>query len=288
VEAANNSNNLSELELAIGDLTNATIDADRSVKYADLSGSIFERISDRTTRADSLHQAGRHTEAKEEFTRAEEMQAGRQPDYPILFGVAGFQYCDLLLAEAEGEAWWQFLFVTSVGGTQTCCGEVDPEVFLRACQSLEWVTVQNWHLDIGLDNLTLGRIALYLALLENAPINLAHRHLDQSVMTLRSSAHQIYIPRSLLSRAWLRVLERDPIGGCADLDEAWDIAERGPMLLHLADIHLHRACLFFREKHYPWKSPQDDLAAAEKLINDCGYHRRDEELADAKRAILGV
>jgi len=38
---------------------------------------------------------------------------------------------------------------------------------------------------------------------------------------------------------------------------------------------------------YPWKSPQDDLAAAEKRINDCGYHRRDEELADAKRAILG-
>ena len=35
-------------------------------------------------------------------------------------------------------------------------------------------------------------------------------------------------------------------------------------------------------------SPQDDLAAAEKLIHDCGYHRRDEELADAKRAILGT
>jgi hypothetical protein len=42
--------------------------------------------------------------------------------------------------------------------------------------------------------------------------------------------------------------------------------------------------LFFREKPYPWKSSPDDLAAAEKLINDCGYHRRDEELADAKRA----
>jgi len=35
------------------------------------------------------------------------------------------------------------------------------------------------------------------------------------------------------------------------------------------------------------ESPQADLEAAEKLINDCGYHRRDEELADAKRAILG-
>ena len=70
-----------------------------------------------------------------------------------------------------------------------------------------------------------------------------------------------------------------------DLDEAWEIAVRGPMKLFLADIHLYRARLFFREKVYPWKSPQNDLAAAEKLINDCGYHRRDQELADAKRAI---
>jgi hypothetical protein len=54
----------------------------------------------------------------------------------------------------------------------------------------------------------------------------------------------------------------------------------------MADIHLHRARLFFRERVYPWKSLQDDLEAAEKLINDCGYHRRDEELADAKRVIL--
>jgi hypothetical protein len=59
------------------------------------------------------------------------------------------------------------------------------------------------------------------------------------------------------------------------------------MRLHLADIHFYRARLFLREKTYPWKAPQADLVAAEKLINDCGYHRRDEELADAKRTILG-
>ncbi len=49
------------------------------------------------------------------------------------------------------------------------------------------------------------------------------------------------------------------------------------------------------ELKYPWdknpdgtpRGPKNDLAAATKLINDCGYHRRDEELADAKRAILG-
>jgi len=42
------------------------------------------------------------------------------------------------------------------------------------------------------------------------------------------------------------------------------------------------------EAQYPWGSPAADLEAAGKLIHDCGYHRRDEELADAKRTILGA
>ena len=37
-----------------------------------------------------------------------------------------------------------------------------------------------------------------------------------------------------------------------------------------------------------WDSPATDIDAAEKLINECGYHRRDEELADAKAVIMGV
>ena len=49
-----------------------------------------------------------------------------------------------------------------------------------------------------------------------------------------------------------------------------DLEQRGPTRLHVANIRLHRARLFFREKPYPWKSPQNDLAAAEKLIDDCG------------------
>ena len=73
---------------------------------------------------------------------------------------------------------------------------------------------------------------------------------------------------------------------------------RREAVLSMADIHLHRARLFGRPAvgesgsvgrpatAYPWESPEADLAAAEKLINECGYHRRDEELADAKAAIL--
>jgi hypothetical protein len=63
------------------------------------------------------------------------------------------------------------------------------------------------------------------------------------------------------------------------------------MQLHMADIHLYRARLFgslkfeVRSVKYPWESPQADLAAARTLIEQCGYHRRDEELADAEEAL---
>jgi len=61
----------------------------------------------------------------------------------------------------------------------------------------------------------------------------------------------------------------------ADLDEAWEIASRGPMRLHMADILLTRARLF--------KDAQA-LEDARNLIQQCGYHRRDQELADAEQA----
>jgi hypothetical protein len=183
-------------------------------------------------------------------------------------------------------------------------------------------------LDFALHHLTLGRAALYAAILSDgdapspgtqpqdqrrniaANWETARRELDAAVSGLRRSGDQDALPRGLLTRAWCSFAEAwaHKLGGDAqevahlysqaqdDLDEAWEIAERGPMRLHMADIHLYRARLFGKriaesrdrkdEMQYPWESPAADLAAAEKLINDCGYHRRDEELADAKAAIL--
>ena len=59
----------------------------------------------------------------------------------------------------------------------------------------------------------------------------------------------------------------------ADLDEALEIAARGPMPLYQAEIHLHRARLF---------RDRDALAEARRLIEKHGYGRRLEELADAE------
>ena len=77
-------------------------------------------------------------------------------------------------------------------------------------------------------------------------------------------------------------------GSREDLNDAFEIAERGPMRLHLADIHLHRARLFGlipnRPADYPWVSARDDLDKARKFIDECGYGRRREELEDAEAA----
>jgi hypothetical protein len=62
----------------------------------------------------------------------------------------------------------------------------------------------------------------------------------------------------------------------AQLAEAQQIAERGPMPLYLADVHLHRARLF---------RDRAELAQAAKLIRDLGYGRRFDELADAETAL---
>jgi hypothetical protein len=108
--------------------------------------------------------------------------------------------------------------------------------------------------------------------------------LDAAVDGLRRSGQIDELPQGLLSRAWLQFLQDDQDGARADLDEAWEIAERGPMRLYMADIHLYRARLFHAVKPYPWDSPHADLAAARKLIAECGYWRRKDELEDAEAA----
>ena len=168
-------------------------------------------------------------------------------------------------------------------------------------------------LDIALDHLTLGRAALCAAILESrsgrresaqtpspaAPefdqrgLTSAATELDAAVSGLRHSGRSDILPHGLLTRAWLRFLtgaRTGPDSAQADLDEAWEIAERGPMRLFLADIHLYRARLFGCRMPdtgcpYPWESPKADFAAARKLIEQCGYGRRKEELEDAEKAI---
>jgi len=302
--AAVSASNLSELELTLGvinptklggiELAGAVGDAEQSVTYADRSGDAFSRKIRLARVADALHQAGRRAEAETRFSEAEEMQAEFQPEYPLLHTLSGFQYCDLLLTAPERAAWRMMFELKTQNLTFETLIKSCRTVSQRATQTLEWAERNRVDiLSAALDHLTLGRAALYEVVLAvgGLPFKTQNSELETSIDAavdgLRRAGQQHMLVLGILTGAWLRFLT----GRCAgpesaqeDLDAAWEIAERGPMRLHMADIHLYRARLFHGVKPYPWTSPQDDLAAARKLIEQCGYWRRKEELEDAEEA----
>jgi len=309
-QAAVAANNLSELEMTQGAVGEAIRDSERAVAHADRSDDEFQAVARRTTHADALHQAGRRAEAEARFGEAEAMQAESPRQHPLLYSLRGFQYCDLLLGEAERAAWRRLFvgperrphlepdaspqrdadvqrFVFDYASDSQHLIEACRTVSRRATQTLGWHVGGNAFLhDIGLDHLTLARAALYEAILQSKPP--VRQHLNEAVDFLRRAGTQDHLTRGHVTRAMWRAASGDFDGAREDLDEAFEIAECGPMRLHLADIHLHRARLFGliadRPAAYPWVSARDDLDKARKLIEDCGYGRRREELADAEAA----
>lgn len=277
--AAIRAGNLSELDLTLGDVASAVRHAEQSIQYADRSGDAFQIMAMRTTHADALHQAGQGAKADETFREAEALESNRRPTMPFLILVEGFQFCDLLLAGVERAAWRRCIGTSA----QPFNAQILADVEHRAITALPLAMRNQRLLAAALDNLTLGRVAFFRAILGNAAVDSARSRVEAAVRGLRQAGAMPHLPLGLLTRAWLRAVQRDPAAARADLDEAQQLAERGPMRLHLADVHLYRARLFFRES---LAEAREELQKARVLIERCGYHRRDEELRDAEAAIL--
>jgi hypothetical protein len=161
------------------------------------SGEDFLRVYNLAT-----HQAGRRNEAEACFREAEKMQAARQPAYPLLHSLGSFLYCDLLLAAAERAAWHCMLnsHIPQPSSLPESCRTFSE----RAAQTLQWETAQDWHLDIALDQLTLGRAALYAAVLEGVALDQLDpccESLQRAVDGLRRSGSQVNLPVSTSRRA---------------------------------------------------------------------------------------
>jgi len=263
-----------------------------AVKHAELNGGDREYVISRTLLADALHQAGSRPEAERRFSEAEARQNERNLDFPPLYTLWRYQYYDFLLTASERAA-WQCILQSPLNLNLPTSLESCRTVAMRATQELKRLIEQVpavWPLT-SVSNTSPWETLHYMeAILGGGTLDPCRLPLENAVKVLRLARDLAHLPRGLLARAWLRALEGARTGldrARSDLNEAWEIAERGPMPLFLADIHLHRARLFFREKEYPkeWGSPQTDLAAAEKLIKECGYLRRMEELKDAKAAV---
>ncbi|MGA2091855.1 MAG: NACHT domain-containing protein [Sedimentisphaerales bacterium] len=296
--------NLSQLYLILGEVEKAVEYGRKSVEYADKSRNEFHRMSKRVALADALHQAGEIEQAGRLFEEAEGIQRKRQPEYQHLYSVQGYQYCDLLLAEGKaGEV--------KDRATQTL------EWAKKERGGL--LTIANDKLSLGRAWLEELRIEKLEGRNRENCLAEAKRWLDEAVDGLRKAGTQHHIPRGLLARAGLfefriKNLEGRDREECLaeawrDLEEVREIAERGEMKLWLADYHLEssRVCLDEADgspvadqvsnhsgtgKTEDPSSPKGYAVAsrrrkakehyeeAKKLIEECGYHRRDKELEE--------
>jgi hypothetical protein len=114
------------------------------------------------------------------------------------------------------------------------------------------------------------------ACLLSGDLTQADSFLNQAVTGFRQAGMQEFLPLDLLARARLHCSQRD-------LDEAFSIASRGPMRLHLTDCHLEQARLSLDTGDVQRAS--DSVASARELIQQTGYHRRDAELAELEAQI---
>jgi tetratricopeptide (TPR) repeat protein len=296
--AAVAASNLSDMEISLGFLDAAVKDATQGVEYADLSKVPFHQLTKRARLADALHNMGNFGEALRLFGEAEVIQATNTPANPMLHSLAGFLYTKLLLADVE-RAVWRIVMDLDRNARR----DIEEPELLAACRNAEdraraslVMSEQNgWLDDIALDHLTICRATFYSAILLKALTPPSNSTSITDFWTIASQEVKIAVDGfhragtvdgligGLLTRSLIRV--RDYVADArVDLDEAWLIAERGPMRLQMADIHLYRARLFHAVKPYPWESPHADLAAARELIKHCAYWRRKEELEDAEAA----
>ncbi len=290
--------NLSDVELLTGEVAVAVETAEQSVAYGDRGAKEFDMIARRATYAYALDAAGKFDDAERLFTDAEQRQKDFQAKFPLLYSVRGYRYCDLLLSKRDWVA-----------------------VRDRATKILEWESDEDSLLDRALPRLAIGRADLGVMLGGVAPqqhdmardaASALRVRFDEVVNALLAAGTSHYVPRGLLARSAFRRSIGDWDDAAQDLDEIAEIAEQGPMRLFLCDIALERTRLAFAkiEAFAPLNGLIDDsppkpaapgAAAAARLtaeateqltiasdyIQTCGYHRRDEELAELEAVLRG-
>lgn len=256
INAAEDSNNLSEIYLAAGDLLQAQTFAEQSVEFADRSENDFYKMALRTTLADTLSRMGRFTEAEALFVFAEELQKKRKPQFWLLFSVWGFRYCDFLLSHGKYQ-----------------------EVQKRMKYLLEWRMPTDSLLEIALEDLLCGRAYLLQSKLENTgDYSQSVTYLDNAVSGLHKAGEQIYLVLGLLARAECHRVTGSLDKAQIDLNEAVTITSRGRMRLFLADCYLEYARLYLANDKK--ENARNNWETAKNMIMEMGYHQRDKDLRD--------
>lgn len=289
---------VSALKLILGKINYAIETGERAVDLATDCRHSERKVSSLCALANAWFQQGDSSKAKLYFANAERI---KQSYLPVLGGQQGYMFNQLFLTLPERIA-WKLVMPYSDGSPSV---EV-PADAIDSCKLVEMRVRQSWEseeepvplVSKGLCEFTRRKVALLIRILQGAKsprptTELSHANWHSSVVgSLRSAGHQQFVIDALLGAALVAHITNEGKAAQADLDEAQFLAERGPMPLYLADVHLHRARLFGRmnaserKQKFPDIDPKADLAEARRLIEKHGYWRRKEELKDAEAAAI--
>jgi len=290
---------LSNLQLLLGDIESAITlgnESVSSIRKIPLSERSLYEWAFRTDAANALHQQGKIDKAKKLFRTAEKIQRKFDPSLPILYGPPGANFRELLLAEAEVLVWQEINARSAKNDSFNSILSKKTKRSSHACaivleqteQALKSSTRHEYSYYAAIDQ-RIGCVAtIYQSILKKTLWTDRDKLTDLSsklknvLYAMRNAGRMDSLPKALLTSAmFVSIMERSNVTNLpvADwhsvkyyLDEAQSIAERGPMPLYLADVHLNRARIFHDRK---------SLAKAEKLITKHNYLRRQGELEDA-------
>lgn len=259
-QAASSASNLNITQALLGHLSAALSGAQQALGYAEQSQDDFQKITKRCNLAWVSFKSGDSECAMHLMQEAERLQAEYDSE-TLLYSMAGFQYCEILLTQQNRAA----------------------EVAKRAQQTLALAEKHTWLFDRGLDHHTLAKCLLLLSRNAQPPdtasMQAALAHSQAALRLIRQGDGGGFIIPALHTHARIQCSLQNPAASLEALNEAYAIAHRCGMLLHETDTLLARLELFGKTQPYPWSdsSPAQDHQRAGELIKECGYGLRQVE-----------
>lgn len=264
----------SELLLSLGRLDEAVTCGVESVRHAQMTPEqIMKLCLSQVALADALHQAGDSQKALKIFEAAEQLQSEVEPEYPKLYSVQGFKYCDLLLTQGENS-----------------------QVLERGEYALQIPASHHYqgNLSNALYRLLLGRA--YAAIQD---FQRSSDLLNLAVDGLHTSGYRNYLPLGLLARASINSNLQNPNhdfpNAQKDLQEVLNIAKPSDMRLYLTDYHLGMSRLLLAELAQLNITPAtpvkilngicEHVDNASQLMQATSYRRRQAELNQLQRQL---
>ncbi len=255
--AATYSEDLCQLQLTLGNLSEALETAKLGLSYADNSEDTLKKAISRAVYARALYQTGDTEGALDYYQACKTIQQEGNLEAPYLDAVWG--YGELLIEQEQLD-----------DATQSTL-EIN-----------RWFT-QAKPSSASLLPLTLNTLNLVRGALAQGEYSL--EAIDQTVNSLRNLGRKDLLPLGLIARAALCRETGLFVQAHQDLAEAFDIASPSGMRLYLTDYHLAMAKLLLKQ----WQQQllddttqdkiQDHIAQATALIDETGYHRRDNKVA---------